>query len=69
MGNIENVIDDLKGEAKGASKQRCLWASTGVKNSDYKDTLYVEELVGPQTVNTTPPQTLLAIADHGEVRR
>jgi transaldolase len=55
-------------EAKGASKQRCLWASTGVKNPDYKDTVYVEELVGPDTVNTMPPALVEAVDDHGEIR-
>jgi transaldolase len=55
-------------EAKGASKQRCLWASTGVKNPDYKDTVYVEELVGPDTVNTMPRELVEAVADHGDIR-
>src|SRR3954471_2764222 len=55
-------------EAKGASKQRCLWASTGVKNPDYKDTVYVEELVGPDTVNTMPRELVEAVLDHGEIR-
>jgi len=55
-------------EAKGASKQRCLWASTGVKNPDYKDTVYVEELVGPDTVNTMPRELVEAVADHAEIR-
>jgi transaldolase len=55
-------------EAKGATKQRCLWASTGVKNPDYKDTIYVEELVGPDTVNTMPRELVEAVADHGEIR-
>ncbi len=55
-------------EAKGATKQRCLWASTGVKNPDYKDTVYVEELVGPDTVNTMPPALVEAVDDHGEIR-
>jgi len=55
-------------EAKGATKQRCLWASTGVKNPDYKDTLYVEELVGPETVNTMPRELVEAVNDHGEIR-
>jgi transaldolase len=55
-------------EAKGATKQRCLWASTGVKNPDYKDTVYVEELVGPDTVNTMPPALVQATDDHGEIR-
>jgi transaldolase len=55
-------------EAKGARKQRPLWASTGVKNPDYSDTLYVTELVVADTVNTMPEKTLLAFGDHGEVR-
>lgn len=55
-------------EAKGASKQRCLWASTGVKNPDYKDTVYVEELVGPDTVNTAPLDLVKAVQDHGDIR-
>jgi transaldolase len=53
--------------AKGATKQRCLWASTSVKNPDYRDTLYVEELIGPETVNTMPEETIQAFQDHGEV--
>lgn len=52
----------------GANRQRPLWASTGVKNPDYPDTLYVTELVAPNTVNTLPEKTLEAVADHGEVR-
>src|SRR4051812_27307166 len=55
-------------EAKGASRQRCLWASTGVKNPNYKDTVYVEELVGPDTVNTMPRELVEAVLDHGEIR-
>jgi transaldolase len=54
-------------EAKGATKQRCLWASTSVKNPDYRDTLYVEELIGPETVNTMPEETIQAFQDHGQV--
>lgn len=54
--------------AQGANRQRPLWASTGVKNPDYSDTLYVTELVGPNTVNTLPEKTLEAFADHGAVR-
>src|SRR5438105_1735954 len=54
--------------AKGAKPQRLLWASTGTKNKDYSDVLYVEELIGPDTVNTMPPATLEAFRDHGEVR-
>ena len=53
--------------AKGASPQRPLWASTGVKNPDYPDTLYVSELVAPDTVNTMPEKTLKAYADHGSI--
>ncbi len=52
----------------GAWVQRPLWASTGVKNPDYSDTLYVTELVAPDTVNTMPEKTLEAVADHGKVR-
>jgi transaldolase len=54
-------------EAKGAHRQRPLWASTGVKNPDYPDTMYVTELVGPEVVNTMPGATLRAFKDHGEV--
>ncbi|MBR0869088.1 bifunctional transaldolase/phosoglucose isomerase [Bradyrhizobium tropiciagri] len=58
--------DKLK--AKGAKPQRLLWASTGTKNKDYSDVLYVEELIGPDTVNTVPPATLDAFRDHGKLR-
>jgi len=51
--------------AHGARPQRLLWASTGTKNPDYSDVLYVEELIGPDTVNTLPPKTLDAFRDHG----
>ncbi len=54
--------------AKGAKPQRLLWASTGTKNKDYSDVLYVEELIGPNTVNTVPPATLDAFRDHGKLR-
>jgi transaldolase/glucose-6-phosphate isomerase len=54
--------------AKGARPQRLLWASTGTKNKDYSDVLYVEELIGPDTVNTMPPATLEAFRDHGKAR-
>ncbi|RVU14782.1 bifunctional transaldolase/phosoglucose isomerase [Methylobacterium oryzihabitans] len=54
--------------AKGAQKQRLLWASTGTKNKAYSDVLYVEELIGPDTVNTMPPATMDAFRDHGTVR-
>jgi transaldolase len=50
----------------GARPQRVLWASTGTKNPSYSDTLYVDELIGPETVNTVPPQTLDAFQDHGK---
>jgi len=56
-------------KAKGARVQRPLWASTSTKNPAYRDTIYVEELVGPETVNTVPLATLKAFADHGQVRR
>lgn len=55
--------------AKGARKQRPLWASTGTKNPAYSDVLYVETLIGPDTVNTLPPATLDAFRDHGNVAR
>jgi transaldolase len=52
-------------EASGARVQRCLWASTSTKNPDYPDVMYIDELVGPETVNTIPRQTLDAYAEHG----
>jgi transaldolase len=52
----------------GAQVQRPLWASTSTKNPAYRDVIYVEELIGPDTVNTVPPQTLVAFLDHGQVR-
>jgi transaldolase len=55
-------------EARGALPQRCLWASTSTKNPEYRDVLYVEELIGPHTVNTMPEETIQAFQDHGEVR-
>lgn len=55
-------------QAAGARVQRPLWASTGAKNPKYSDVMYVDELVGPNTVNTVPPQTLAAFLDHGVVR-
>ena len=58
--------DRLAGQ--GARPQRCLWASTSTKNPAYRDVLYVEQLVGPQTVNTMPAETIAAFQDHGEVR-
>jgi transaldolase len=53
--------------AKGAHPQRCLWASTSTKNPAYRDVLYVEELIGPDTVNTMPEETIVAFQDHGKV--
>jgi transaldolase len=53
---------------KGARTQRCLWASTSTKNPSYRDVIYVEELIGPDTVNTMPLETIEAFQDHGEVR-
>jgi transaldolase len=53
---------------KGASVQRPLWASTSTKNPDYRDVIYVEELIGPHTVNTMPLETIEGFQDHGEVR-
>jgi transaldolase len=53
--------------AKGASAQRCLWASTSAKNPAYRDVVYVEELIGPNTVNTMPEETIRAFQDHGRV--
>jgi transaldolase len=55
--------------AKGASVQRPLWASTSTKNPVYRDVMYVEQLIGPDTVNTMPPQTVVAFLDHGVVAR
>jgi transaldolase len=53
--------------AKGATPQRCLWASTSTKNPAYRDVMYVEQLIGPETVNTMPKETIEAFQDHGEV--
>ncbi len=62
--------DEFAGlRAAGARVQRCLWASTSTKNPDYRDVLYVEELIGPQTVNTMPLETIEAFIDHGQVER
>jgi transaldolase len=58
-------FETLKGD--GARVQRPLWASTGVKNPDYSDTLYVTELIAPHTVNTMPEKTIDAVADHGVI--
>lgn len=69
----QNYLETFSGprwaplEAKGATKQRCLWASTSTKNPAYRDVMYVEELVGPETVNTMPEETIRAFQDHGNV--
>ncbi len=69
--DYEDVFSDgrfLALRSDGAREQRPLWASTGVKNPEYPDTMYVTELVVPNTVNTMPEKTMEAFADHGEVR-
>jgi transaldolase len=53
--------------ARGATPQRCLWASTSVKDPSLRDTLYVEELIGPETISTMPEETIRAFQDHGQV--
>jgi len=69
----QHYLETFKGprwdylEGKGATKQRCLWASTSTKNPAYRDTLYVEDLIGPETVNTMPLETIEAFQDHGKV--
>jgi transaldolase len=69
----QNYLETFSGErwdaleAKGATKQRCLWASTSTKNPEYRDVMYVEELIGPATVDTMPEETINAFQDHGEV--
>ncbi len=61
--------DDFEAQwGRGVNPQRVLWASTSTKNPAFSDVLYVEELVGPHTVNTMPPATLDAFIDHGEIR-
>jgi transaldolase len=68
--NFERVFSGERWErlaAAGATAQRCLWASTSVKNPAYRDTMYVEELIGPKTVNTMPQETIEAFQDHGVV--
>lgn len=56
-------------KAQGARPQRCLWASTSVKDPRFRDTMYVEELIGPETVNTMPPETVGAFQNRGHVAR
>jgi transaldolase len=55
-------------EEQGATRQRLLWASTSTKNPDYPDTVYVDNLVGPETVNTMPKKTIEAVKDHGNIQ-
>src|SRR3954469_5638780 len=68
----QNYLETFAGErwqaleAKGATKQRCLWASTSTKNPEYRDVMYVEELIGPETVDTMPEETMVAFQDHGK---
>jgi transaldolase/glucose-6-phosphate isomerase len=69
--DYKRLFSDARWEklkAKGARPQRLLWASTGTKNKDYSDVLYVEELIGPNTINTMPPATVDAFRDHGRLR-
>ena len=56
-------------ETKGARVQKPLWASTSTKNPAYRDVMYAEQLIGPRSINTLPPQTIEAFREHGEVRR
>jgi transaldolase len=70
-GHYEKTFSSSRWDAlaeHGANPQRCLWASTSTKNPAYSDVLYVEELIGPHTVNTMPEETIQAFQDHGEVR-
>jgi transaldolase len=68
--NYERVFSGERWDAlaaQGANPQRCLWASTSTKNPAYRDVMYVEELIGPYTVNTMPEETIQAFQDHGKV--
>jgi transaldolase / glucose-6-phosphate isomerase len=68
----ERIFSGPRWEAlanKGAQTQRVLWASTSTKNPAYRDVMYVEELIGPDTVNTMPPATIDAFRDHGKLRK
>ena len=70
----QRYLQEFSGErwerlaARGATKQRCLWASTSTKNPAYRDVMYVEELIGPETVNTMPAETIVAFQDHGVIK-
>jgi transaldolase len=69
-GHFENLFQSeqfKKFQALGAHPQRLLWASTGTKNANYSDVVYIEELIAKNTVNTVPPATLNAFRDHGKV--
>jgi transaldolase/glucose-6-phosphate isomerase len=68
FNRIFNEPEFAELRARGATVQRCLWASTGTKNPRYSDVLYIEELIGPDTVNTMPQQTMMAFKEHGEAR-
>ena len=59
----------MRWPTKGARPQRLLWASTGTKNPAYSDVLYVDSLIGPDTISTMPPETLKLFEDHGKVVR
>ena len=69
----QNYLETFAGDrwqplaGKGATKQRCLWASTSTKNPEYRDVMYVEELIGPETVDTMPEETIQAFQAHGVV--
>ena len=68
--NYEDIFSGPRWDVlaeRGATPQWCLWASTSVKNPEYRDVLYVEDLIGPATVNTMPRETIEAFQDHGEV--
>jgi transaldolase / glucose-6-phosphate isomerase len=70
--SYERIFGGARWEAlasKGAQTQRVLWASTSTKNPAYRDVMYVEELIGPDTVNTMPPATIDAFRDHGRLRK
>jgi len=67
VANAKLAYQRYKELHSGEPKQRCLWASTSTKNPDYRDVLYVEELIGPETVDTMPEETIEAFEDHGEV--
>src|SRR6266513_1263203 len=63
------VMEISSAVAAGAQTQRLLWASTSTKNPAYRDVMYIENLIGPDTVNTIPPATLDAFRDHGHARQ